>query len=301
MDADELLAHIRHCIGTTTGQVADLVASIPDPTVLAPDSLWTLQELCAHLIVAGGFLTDIAQGTPSPMEGLDPAYHKPQMARWSADIAETDPGKLSRLLVDAVEGFLDATSDVPGDLSVIFHGGFPYTVAGVAGVLLGEEVLHGYDIATTLGRPWPVDPVAAQLVLAAYAPAFRVVGHPERTWGLSLGAGIELRGVGEMTVRVIDGVHSLDEGEGPVDCSISVDPVALLMMGAGRLSRYEAIALGLMGTHGDHQEVAFGFPDLFLDPRALRGFCTSQVRIPRNGPRATGSASGARRPGGGGG
>jgi uncharacterized protein (TIGR03083 family) len=267
MDATDLLSATRQSIVTATAQVADLVASIPDPTILAPNSTWTVRDFAAHLIVCAGLATDIAQGVPSPLESLDPAYHKPEMARRNADIAEADPGKLSRLLVDAVEGFLDATTDRPGDAPVIFHGANPFTVAGMAGVFLGEEVLHGYDMANALGRPWPIDPVDAQLVLAAYAPAFGFVLHPERTRGFSAGFGIELRGVGEMTVRFTDGVYGLEEaGAGPVDATISADPVAFLMVGAGRLSRYEAIALGLMSAGGDRPEMAVGFPDLFLFP-----------------------------------
>lgn len=266
MDADELLSLTRDSIATTTKQVAELVAAIPDPTALAPDSPWTVRDFAAHIVMCGGLLTDIAQGVPSPIESLHPTYHKAEMTRRNADIAETDPTKLSRLLVDAMEGFLDATSDVAGDTPVIFHGGFPFTVAGVAGVVLGEELLHGYDIATAIGRPWPIDPVATQLVLAAYAPGFAFVVDAERTKGLSAGFGITLRGVGEMTVRFTDGVYGLEEAGGPVDATISADPVAFLMVGAGRLSRYDAIALGLFEPGGEHPEMAIGFPDLFLFP-----------------------------------
>ena len=151
-----------------------------------------------------------------------------------------------------MEGFLDATSDIPGDTPVIMHGQNPYTVAGIAGVLLGEELLHGYDIATAIGRPWPLDPADTQLVLAAYAPALGFLLNPETTRGLSAGFGIELRGVGEMTVRFTDGVFGLEEaGAGPVDATISADPVAFLMVGTGRLSRYQAIALGLLSVGGN--------------------------------------------------
>jgi uncharacterized protein (TIGR03083 family) len=267
MDATELLGRTREAIADAAETVADLIVAIPDPMALAPDSPWTVRDFAAHLVVSAGVLTDIAQGVPSPIESLEPTYHKAECTRRNADIAETDPGKLSRLFVDAVEGFLDATSDSPGDTPVVFHGGNPFTVAGLAGVLLGEELIHGYDIAIAIGRPWPIDPTAAQLVLAAYAPAFGFVLNPETTQGFSAGFGIELRGVGEMTVRFTDGAYGLEEaGAAPVDATISADPVAFMMVGAGRLSRYEAIALGLMSVGGDRPDLAIGFPDLFLFP-----------------------------------
>lgn len=267
MDATELLGHTRDAIAGATERVAELIASIPDPMAFAPNSPWTVRDFAAHLVLAGSVYTDMAQGVPAPYQSTEPTYLHAEFTRRNADIAETDPGKLSRLFVDAMEGFLDATSDSPGDTPVIFHGQNPFTVAGAAGVLLGEELLHGYDIATAIGRPWPLDPAATQLVLAAYAPALGFLLNPDTTRGFSAGFGIELRGVGEMTVRFTDGVFGLEEaGAGPVDATISADPVAFLMVGSGRLSRYQAIALGLLCVGGNRSELAIGFWDLFRYP-----------------------------------
>ncbi|MGH9010765.1 MAG: maleylpyruvate isomerase family mycothiol-dependent enzyme [Acidimicrobiia bacterium] len=267
MDATELLGHTRDALAGATENVADLIASVPDPMALAHNSLWTVREVAAHLIVGGGVYTDIAQGVPAPYQSVERTYLHAEFTRRNADIAETDPAKLSRLFVDAMEGFLDATSDSPGDTPVIMHGQNPFTLAGAAGILLGELLLHGYDIATAIGRPWPIDPADTQLVLAAYPPALGFLLNPETTRGLSAGFGIELRGVGEMTVRFTDGAYGLEEaGAAPVDATISADPVAFMMVGTGRLSRYQAIALGLMSVGGDRPDLAIGFQDLFLFP-----------------------------------
>jgi hypothetical protein len=269
MDATELLGHTRDALAGNTERVAELIASIPDPLALAPDSPWTVRDFAAHLVVAGGVYTDIVQGVPAPFQSTEPTYLHTEFTRRNADIAETDPGKLSRLFVDAMEGFLDATSDIPGDAPVIMHGQNPYTVAGMAGILLGEELLHAFDIATAIGRPWPLDPADTQLVLAAYAPGLGFLRNPETTRGLSAGFGIELRGVGEMTVRFTDGVYGLEEaGAVPVDATISADPVAFLMVGTCRLSRYQAIALGLLSVGGNRPDLAISFWDLFRYPTA---------------------------------
>ncbi|MGQ0631224.1 MAG: maleylpyruvate isomerase N-terminal domain-containing protein [Sporichthyaceae bacterium] len=196
MDATELLGQTRDALAGATESAAELIASIPDPMALAPNSPWTVRDFAAHLVLAGSVHTDMAQGVPAPYQSTEPSYLHAEFTRRNADIVETDPGKLSRLFVDAMEGFLDATSDIPGDTPVVMHGQNPYTVAGIAGVLLGEALLHGYDIATAIGRPWPLDPAATELVLAAYAPVFGFVLDPETTRGLSAGFGIELRGSG---------------------------------------------------------------------------------------------------------
>ena len=267
MDATELLSRSRDAMAGATERVAELIASIPDPLALAPHSPWTVRDFAAHLIVAGGVYTDMAHGVPAPYQSCEPTYLHAEFTRRQADIPETDPGKLSRLFVDAIEGYLDAISDLPGDTPVIMHGQNPYTVAGMAGVLLGEELLHGYDIATAIGRPWPIDMAGAELVLAAYAPILGFFPNPETTRRLSAGFGIELRGIGEMTVRFTDGVYGLEEaGAAPVDATISADPIAFLMVGTGRLSRYQAIALGLLSVGGNQPGLAIRFWDLFLYP-----------------------------------
>ncbi|HKN38364.1 MAG TPA: SCP2 sterol-binding domain-containing protein, partial [Acidimicrobiia bacterium] len=96
---------------------------------------------------------------------------------------------------------------------------------------------------------------------------FALCLHPERTRALSASFGIALRGAGEMTVRFTNGTYGLEEaGTGPVDATISADPVAFLMVGTGRLSRYEAIALGLLSAGGDRPDLGTAFFDFFVFP-----------------------------------
>ena len=47
---------------------------------------------------------------------------------------------------------------------------------------------------------------------------------------------------------------------------ISADPVAFLMVGVGRLSLWQAIALGLVSASGERPELALGFLKLFDQP-----------------------------------
>ena len=58
-----------------------------------------------------------------------------------------------------------------------------------------------------------------------------------------------------------------EAGAAPVDATISADPVAFLLVGTNRLSRYQAIALGLLSVGGSDPDLAIRFWDLFLYPR----------------------------------
>jgi putative sterol carrier protein len=70
-----------------------------------------------------------------------------------------------------------------------------------------------------------------------------------------------------VTARFTDGAYSVEEGmAGDVDATMSVDPVAFLMIESGRLSRYEAAALGLLEVGGNQPDLALGFFDLIVYP-----------------------------------
>ncbi len=266
MDPTEMLALARRSLMSATERMADLLATAPDVDVPAHRCEWSLREVAAHFITGAPMFADMANGIPGPAVSLEKAYVKDFCERRIADVSERDPVKLSRLLLDGMEDFLDTTVDRPGDDPVIFQAGLPHTLFGLVGILLGEVLLHGYDMATALNRPWPIDPGDAALVLAAATPVFALWVDPERTKDLDAAVGIELRGAGAMTARFTDGVFGIEPPGGPVDATLSADPVAYLMVGSGRLSRCEAVALGGIVLGGNRPDLAFDFPTLFIFP-----------------------------------
>ena len=176
MDPTEMLALARRSLMSATERMADLLATAPDVDVPAHRCEWSLREVAAHFITGTPMFTDMANGIPGPAVSLEKAYVKDFCERRIADVSERDPVKLSRLLLDGMEDFLDTTVDRPGDDPIIFQAGLPHTLFGLVGILLGEVLLHGYDMATALGRPWPIDAGDAALVLAAYTPLLAVCG-----------------------------------------------------------------------------------------------------------------------------
>jgi hypothetical protein len=135
------------------------------------------------------------------------------------------------------------------------------------GTALAEHLLHGYDMALAVGRPWPIDPRHAALGLFGYG---RSCGHclnPTTTAAHTAGYGIELTTGERFTIRFVHGEYRLEPPDsGPVDCTITADPVALLLVGSGRMSQWAAIASGLFEAGGDRPELALGFNNLFLFP-----------------------------------
>ncbi|HEV8623164.1 MAG TPA: maleylpyruvate isomerase family mycothiol-dependent enzyme [Acidimicrobiia bacterium] len=264
MASDDPLALACRELPAVTGRFAELVVSAPDLSVLARGSRWTVREVAVHVAVGARAFADLAAEPKPSIPSM--AILSEEIERRMADVSETDPGKVAALTQDAVEDFIDAWVDRPADDPVDWDG-CPVTAATLAGVLLGEVVMHGYDMAYALGRPWPIDPNHAGLILGAYGPLFPLIVDAEAAKGHTAGYALDFGGGPVLTVRFTDGVIGLEPpGMGPVDVTLCSDPVTFLMVADGRLSQYEAIALGRMSATGDRPELAVGFKDLFVDP-----------------------------------
>lgn len=267
MDPTTILAEAQVALEAVAEQTADLLRKLPDAEVPIPDSEWTVREAAIHLINWPDVYGDIANGMPSPVETLEKAAYAAVNAQRIADVPESDPDKLAHLMVDGIGRFLDTTAGRPGNQQVTWHCGLPIDLASLTCILLGEQVLHGFDMAKATGMPWPIDADHARLVDTAYAPIYVTVVNPATTRGLNVGYDLELRGIGRLTVRFIDGEYRLEPPDsGPVDCTMSADPVAFLLVGSGRLSQWDAIAMGLLSAGGNRPELALGFKDLFVFP-----------------------------------
>jgi hypothetical protein len=271
-----VLAQARSALETTARKTADLVRSLPDLNPPIPGSEWTVRDAAVHLVSLAGIYTDIAEGMPSPIESMTREALGHQNARRMGDIPESDPEKVAGLLTEAVAGLLEATACRSGDQEVVFHAGVSLDLASLMCISLGEHILHGYDIARAVGSPWPIDPGHALLVLSGYGPCYGSWLNREATSGLTTTYGIELRGGDAFTVRFEDGgcqVAPRDHGDTPdpgdsevVDCIISADPVAFLLVRSGRITQWEAIALGLYSTKGPMRELGHTFMDLLAYP-----------------------------------
>jgi uncharacterized protein (TIGR03083 family) len=283
MTETTILDQARAALGTVAGRTAHLLRSLSTTEAAIPGAEWKVRDAAAHLVSCLAIYCEVANGMPSPIEPppgeLDPRgrpirdgerFQKAvalNNARRLADLPERDPRTLAQLVLDGAGRLIDTTAGRRGDQRVSFHWGLPFTLDGVVCCALSEQILHGYDMATAAGHPWPIDPGHAALVVHGLTPLFELAVSPQTTRALTVAYEVELRGVGRSVVRFVDGEFSVGPGYGdPVDCTISADPVGYLLVGAGRLSPWTAIALGLMSAGGPHPELAPRFSGLFIYP-----------------------------------
>jgi hypothetical protein len=57
-------------------------------------------------------------------------------------------------------------TNIPDDLVFEFHGGSKMTVFSAMGVVLGELLIHGNDIAQAIGKAWVIHPHQAVMIFA---------------------------------------------------------------------------------------------------------------------------------------
>jgi uncharacterized protein (TIGR03086 family) len=138
-----------------------------------PCTEWNLRDLLAHMTVQHRGFAAAARGS-----GGEPALWRPENA---FDAIAADPaGTYAAAANDVLEAFAaDGTPDV-GFALPEFGTGAVVPGATAMGFHFVDYVVHGWDVAATLGMPYrlPTDVVAAALPLALDVPdgAFRAAG-----------------------------------------------------------------------------------------------------------------------------
>ena len=104
--------------------------------------------------------------------------------------------------------------------------------------LVGEQLVHGFDLARAVGRRWTIDPDAARLTLTGLVPFLPFMVDAEAIRDVR--ARIEVRIVGDprFTLVLDHGRAAVEPADGRCDCWIQAQPVPYLLTGYGRVNRW---------------------------------------------------------------
>lgn len=123
--------------------------------------------------------------------------------------------------------------------------------------LLNETLMHAYDIAHAAGRPWRIEPAHAAMVLGRFiVPVLRALDahamvNGAKAAGLQATYDVRIRGGDSFHFIFDDGTLEIVEPSSRrVDCHISADPVAFLMVVWARQSQWTAIGKGKLMAWG---------------------------------------------------
>lgn len=269
MEPGAILAAARDGLAVMAERFARLVEDVADTSIPIPGSVWSVREAAVHTAGGGHLFAAMARGDASPVpERLDKEYLDGRMRSLIADNPETDPKKLADQIRDGYAAFLEATTVAPADQPVAYHAGLRSTLCRVASIVLGEPVLHGYDIAAAVGVPWPIDPGYAAQVLNGYRVFYPTpqLFRPDGAAGLEATYRVEIGGVDPFCLRIADGSYEQLLGSPDADCVISADPVTALLVISGRVGQWPAIAAGRLRFTGRCAAVGPRFSDLFVFP-----------------------------------
>jgi putative sterol carrier protein len=144
------------------------------------------------------------------------------------------------VLADRVEhgmrDYLAVAESVDEDDLVDFFTGMLVPASAVSATLLGEVLVHGYDIASAEKLPWLIEPKHALLTLLGLAPVTPHFVDEAAATDLEAAFEIKLRGGPPTYWYFSKGELSVETPPiEPVDCHISADPVTFMLMSYNRI------------------------------------------------------------------
>jgi uncharacterized protein (TIGR03083 family) len=279
------LAAARTALGAAVARSAELIGSLPESEARLARSEWTVGEAAAHLAIALRGFTDAATGDAEqwrPMIPVETRYADRMGGLNRTTIAaepHRSPAEAAAAIESAAAGFLAATGgrDPADRIPTPWYGDrISHSVFSATCLLLGEQVLHGLDIAKGVGRPWSISSDDARLVLQGIQAMMPIAVDPAATGDLTAKYRVHVGGGGSFVVRISGGtamveLGSADGGKGSgkgsrVDCHIAGTPVALVLVGYGRISQWRAIGTGRLIAWGRKPWLGFRFAGLFYNP-----------------------------------
>jgi uncharacterized protein (TIGR03083 family) len=250
-------------------RTAQLMREITDSDAPVPGLRWTAAELAAHVVADLRTYTGVVAGRgPAVAPGTAPAGElgTAENQRQLAEYPERSLDRLAAELTTAMAAFVAAANAAEPRTPVGSPIGVDLTPATVAAIVLGEQLIHGLDLARVAGRPWPIDAGDARLVIPGVVDL--LPAYLDRAAARGLQARYELRIGGDLRYQltVDDGTASVGPATGRADCVITADPVAFLLVGYGRIAQWGPMLRGQLRAGGRKPWLGFKFNRLTVSP-----------------------------------
>ncbi|MEE3849111.1 maleylpyruvate isomerase N-terminal domain-containing protein [Gordonia sp. LSe1-13] len=244
----------------TGTRFVDLVRTVTDPEArLTGTPGWSVVDCLGHVAAAPARYLELARGEGSyPQRPGDmPDFNAKQIA----NMTTRDVWSLTDQLLDDLDRLLDAVCHFGARVPVMdFDGGARVRADSALGILIGEFVVHGHDVADAVGTPWPIDPTMAPLVARGRHQVLPQWLRESTCCGHSATYDIRLRGCSEHFVyEFTDGRLEIDPANPrPPDVHMSLDPVVAMLAAYGRVSPTWAALTGRAFAWGARPWLAAG-------------------------------------------
>lgn len=261
-DNDQLVIAVEAAMG----RLCAVLRSVPNPDARAVGT-WSVRDVAAHLASGVPLYTKIIRGEGSTYTRLDGTTEF--NAAGVAAITDRDCKALASRIESAIADFIAAVRTTPGDPEVAWHAGILLPMSSVTAVLLGEALIHGYDIAQASRRPWLIPPTHAGLVFSGALPVLPYFVNRAAAAGVRASFDVRLRGKDGPQVQLAfdDGTLHVSPGAaGSVDCHVSADPAAFLLVMYARQGPLRPALTGKVVAWGRKPWLAFRMPSLLQRP-----------------------------------
>jgi hypothetical protein len=208
----------------------------------ARDRPWPDLERCRDCGPSGGRARQLPQlvlGTTDAIAMSVDALQSETPTRHSAgynavqlaQFGERDPVSLADMLVPSVEAFLDAATSRQGGERLLTGTGLSMTVSTMKAALLGEQIVHGLDIARAGKMAWPISRTDVLLVLGGVIVMLPDYLDRQRTYGLHGAYEMRFRGGPRYRLQVDDGIATVTRPGRSVYCWVAAEPATFLLTG----------------------------------------------------------------------
>jgi putative sterol carrier protein len=268
-------AHARAALAEAVARSAQLWRSIADSAAPVPGLSWTAGQTAAHVICD---MREYTEALTSYVNGDRAAINIPEGSparartavndRHLIDIPERDLRRLAGMLEETAASYLAVASaiDTSERFAVLTADGLVLEPAVMTCLLLGEQLVHGLDIARAGHRPWSIDRDDALLVIPAVLSLAPKYLRPSRTTGLNISFELRMRGGCRYRVAIIDGTGVVTVAGEKADCVITADPVTFLLIGLGRIPQFPQLLRGKLRAGGRKPWLAGKFGALLASP-----------------------------------
>jgi hypothetical protein len=268
-------AHARAALADAVARSAQLWRSVPNSATPVPGLTWTAGETAAHVVGdmreytealtrhlnGGGAALSIPEG--SPARARTTVNH-----RHLSDVSERDLRRLADMLEETAASYLAAASAVGSSerITILTADGLVLEPVVMTCLLLGEQLVHGLDIARAAHLPWSIGRDDALLVIPAVLSLAPQYLRPARTRNLDTSFEIRVRGGCRYRMAITHGTGLVTQAGEKADCVISADPVAFLLVGFGRVPQLPQILRGKLRAGGRKPWLAAKFGTLMESP-----------------------------------
>jgi uncharacterized protein (TIGR03083 family) len=268
-DHDQCLDAFRDAVGRTT----QLWRSLEDPNAPTSRVDWTAAEIAAHMV---GGIRDFTQTLTRYANGYMTHANPPMESPWKLGakvnarhleaIPERDPNRLADMLEEAALAYVAVASSADLSAVIATPNGLVIAPSTMTSLLLGEQVVHGLDVARSAGAPWTITDDDAHLVIPGVLNIAPEYLRPSRAVGTRVSYELRMRGGRRFRLAVADGVATVTAAGERADCVITADPVAFLLLGYGRVTQWPQIFRGRLRAGGRKPWLALRFGSLLVTP-----------------------------------